>query len=84
VARAAKIRKAFFCELALIDRQIFSIILTMQDGVTSLTVMGNDRSVEQGDLVERTFSELIICVGFSILGRVIDPLGNFLDSPKAK
>src|SRR5690349_19393885 len=85
VARAIKIKKTFIIELALLDCLILGLVITLSKGTTSVTVIGNDRFVEQGDLVERTFAELIILVGFSLLGRVIDPLGNFLDiSRKSK
>lgn len=79
VARAVKIRKIFIAELVLIDNIIFGLIITVNRGITYITVIGNDRYVEQGDLVERTFAELFIFAGFRLLGRVIDPIGNFLD-----
>jgi F-type H+/Na+-transporting ATPase subunit alpha len=82
VARAIKIKKSFMTELTLLDCLIFGLIITLNKGTTNITIMGNDRFVEQGDLVERTFAELIILVGFTLLGRVIDPLGNFLDMRK--
>jgi len=79
VGRAIKIKKSFITELTLFDCLIFGLIITLNRGTTNITIIGNDRFVEQGDLVERTFAELIILAGFSLLGRVIDPLGNFLD-----
>jgi F-type H+/Na+-transporting ATPase subunit alpha len=79
VGRAIKIKKSFINELSLFDCVIFGLIITLNKGTTNLTIIGNDRFVEQGDFVERTFAELLISVGFSLLGRVIDPVGNFLD-----
>ena len=79
VGRAIKIKKAFINELVLFDFLIFGLIITLNRSVTSITIIGSDRFVEQGDFVERTFAELIILTGFALLGRVIDPLGNFLD-----
>ena len=60
VARAIKIKKSFITELTLLDCLVFGLIITLNKGTTNITIIGNDRFVEQGDLVERTFAELII------------------------
>jgi len=53
--------------------------LNLEYFISGLTVLGNDRAVEQGDIAERSFMELLIEVGFFLVGRVIDPAANFLD-----
>lgn len=47
--------------------------------MTGISILGNDRRVEQGEAVERSFTELIIAVGFFLIGRIIDPAANYLD-----
>ncbi len=55
------------------------LALNLEFIITGLTVLGNDRLVEQGDIAERSFAEILIEVGFFLVGRIIDPTANFLD-----
>ena len=78
VARVVAIEHTFIGELIVIA-SIKAMALNLEDSLTALTILGNDRNVLQGDLAERTFAELLIEVGFYLVGRVIDPAANFLD-----
>jgi len=69
---------AFIGELMVVS-DIRALTLNLENFVTGLSVLGNDRGVIQGDVAERTFAELLIEVGFFLVGRIIDPLANFLD-----
>ena len=59
-----------------------AVTLNLEFFISGLTILGSDRDVEQGDIAERTFMELLINVGFYLIGRVIDPISNFLDDIK--
>jgi F0F1-type ATP synthase alpha subunit len=59
--------------------QVRSLTLNLDFILTGLSILGNDVDVEQGDLAERSFTELIIEIGFFLVGRVIDPAANYLD-----
>jgi len=41
--------------------------------------LGNDREIQEGDIVKRTGNIVDVPVGEGMLGRVIDPLGNPID-----
>jgi F-type H+-transporting ATPase subunit alpha len=56
-----------------------ALVLNIEFIVTGVSILGNDYLVEQADIVERTFAELLINVGFFLIGRIIDPTANFLD-----
>ena len=56
-----------------------ALSLNLEYLITGLTVLGNDRMVEQGDIAERSFTELLIEVGFHLVGRIVDPTAVFLD-----
>jgi F0F1-type ATP synthase alpha subunit len=58
---------------------IKAVTLNLEFSITGLTVLGNDMEVEQGDLAERTYVELLIGVGFHLIGRIVDAAGNFID-----
>jgi F-type H+-transporting ATPase subunit alpha len=44
-----------------------------------IVLFGNDRLVKQGQRVSRSHKIVSILVGFSLLGRIIDCLGNTID-----
>ena len=46
-------------------------------------IVGNDRLVEEGDLVKRTNKIIDVNVGMGLLGRVVDGLGNPIDGKGA-
>jgi F0F1-type ATP synthase alpha subunit len=78
VARVASLDASFIGELILLT--LFkALTLNLEYFITGLTVLGNDRAVEQGDIAERSFMELLVEIGFFLVGRVIDPAANFLD-----
>lgn len=78
VSKVIGIDNIFVGEL-LVLAIIRGLAMNIELVITGLTVLGNDRQVEQGDMVERTFAELLIAVGFYLVGRILDPAGNFLD-----
>ena len=81
VARVSGLDTTFIGELINLG-VIKSVTLNLEFFISGLTILGNDRDVEQGDIAERTFMELLINVGFYLIGRVIDPISNFLDDLK--
>jgi F0F1-type ATP synthase alpha subunit len=78
VARVASLDSSFIGELItlLILR---AVTLNLELLITGLSVLGNDRDVEQGDIAERSLAELLIAVGFFLIGRIVDSAANFLD-----
>ena len=78
VSRVIALDTSFIGELILLLR-VRAVTLNLELLITGLSVLGNDRDVEQGDIAERTLAELLIAVGFFLIGRVIDPAANFLD-----
>lgn len=78
VARVVGLELTFIGELLLLD-SIRAVTLNLEATISGLSVLGNDRGVEQGDVAERSFTELLIAVGFFLVGRIIDPVANFLD-----
>jgi len=81
VARVASMDITFIGELINLA-SLKAVTLNLEFFISGLTILGNDRDVEQGDVAERTFMELLINVGFYLIGRVIDPISNFLDDLK--
>lgn len=79
MARVAALDNCFVGELITLTL-VKALSLNIEFFISGLTVLGNDRQVEQADIAERSFTELLIQVGFFLIGRVIDPASNFLDT----
>jgi F0F1-type ATP synthase alpha subunit len=78
VARVVSLDSTFIGELIALSN-IRALTLNLELVITGLSVLGSDRNVEQGDITERTFTELLIEVGFFLIGRIIDPTAVYLD-----
>ena len=53
--------------------------LNLETDNVGIVVLGNDREIQEGDIVKRTGSIVDVPIGEGMLGRVIDPLGNAID-----
>ncbi|SBT75623.1 ATP synthase F1, alpha subunit, putative [Plasmodium ovale] len=47
-----------------------------------IVIFGNDRNIREGDIIKRTNRIIDVNVGFELLGRVVDALGNEIDGEK--
>lgn len=55
------------------------LALNLEKDAVSVLLMDQDRHLKEGDSVERTGALLQMPVGFSILGRIVNPLGRAID-----
>nr|YP_009118059.1 ATP synthase F1 subunit alpha [Paracercomonas marina]AJF22848.1 ATP synthase F1 subunit alpha [Paracercomonas marina] len=78
VARVISLDHSFIGELLILN-SVKALTLNLENSLTGLSILGNDRNVVQGEVAERTFAELLIEVGFFLIGRIIDPAANYLD-----
>jgi F-type H+-transporting ATPase subunit alpha len=53
--------------------------LNLEADNVGVVVFGNDKLIRQGDVVKRTGAIVDVPVGDSLLGRVVDALGNVID-----
>ena len=53
--------------------------LNLETDNVGIVVLGNDREIQEGDIVKRTGSIVDVPIGKGMLGRVIDPLGTAID-----
>jgi proton translocating ATP synthase F1 alpha subunit len=56
------------------------MVLSLEHNTVSVVIFGNDSLLKQGDLVYRTFVIMNIPLSIKLFGRVIDALGNTIDS----
>ena len=53
--------------------------LNLETDNVGIVVLGNDREIQEGDIVKRTGAIVDVPIGEGLLGRVVDPLGNPID-----
>lgn len=53
--------------------------LNLETDNVGIVILGNDREIQEGDIVKRTGSIVDVPIGEGMLGRVVDPLGNGID-----
>ncbi len=53
--------------------------LNLETDNVGIVVLGNDRDIQEGDVVKRTGSIVDVPIGMEMLGRVLDALGNPID-----
>ena len=58
---------------------ISGISLNLEADNVGIVVLGNDREIQEGDIVMRTGLIVDVPVGEEMLGRVLDALGNPID-----
>jgi F-type H+-transporting ATPase subunit alpha len=54
--------------------------LNLETDNVGIVVLGNDRDIQEGDVVKRTGSIVDVPIGEEMLGRVLDALGNPIDA----
>lgn len=79
IARLIGLETIFNGEVVEFDSGVYGIILNLESTAASAAIFSFDDMIQQDDVVERSFTELFIKVSFDLVGRVIDPAGNFLD-----
>lgn len=59
--------------------KIKGMALNLEDDNVGVVIFGSDKSIKEGDIVKRTNSIVEVPTGKSLLGRVVDGLGNPID-----
>lgn len=62
-----------------IPSKIKGMALNLDKEKVGVVVFGNDREIKENDVVRCTGKLLSVPVGKGLLGRVVDPLGTYLD-----
>eukprot|EP01047_Picozoa_sp_COSAG01_P014578 COSAG01_NODE_713_length_14097_cov_15.136448_9_plen_501_part_00 len=79
IARIYGLEKAQAGEMLKFSADVYGMVFNLEEHEVGCVILGNSFSVKEGDTVERTGRIIDVPVGESLLGRVVDPLGNALD-----
>ena len=79
IARVYGLDKVQAGEMVEFPGGIRGMALNLEADNVGIVIFGDDRSIKEGDTVKRTGSIVDVPVGKSLLGRVVDGLGNPID-----
>lgn len=79
VVHAYGLGQAMAGELVAFPNGIFGIILNLEEDGVGIAVMGDDASLREGDEIRRTGKIASVPVGSSVIGRVVNAIGEPID-----
>ena len=79
IARVYGLNKVQAGEMVDFSSGVKGMALNLEADNVGIVVLGNDREIQEGDIVKRTGSIVDIPIGEEMLGRVFDALGNPID-----
>ena len=79
VARAYGLDNVQAGELVEFANGVKGMALNLESDNVGIVIFGEDRGINEGDIVKRTGTIVDVPVGKGLLGRVVDPLGNPID-----
>jgi F-type H+-transporting ATPase subunit alpha len=79
IARVYGLNKVQAGEMVEFSSGVKGMALNLEADNVGIVVLGNDRDIQEGDIVIRTGSIVDIPIGEEMLGRVFDALGNPID-----
>lgn len=71
--------KAMMGELLLFPKNVYGMVLNLEEGAIGAVILGDDTLIKEGDIVKRSGKVVQTPVGDEMLGRVVDALGNPID-----
>lgn len=83
VAKIQGLPKAMAGDLVEFQNGVKGYILNLEEDSIGCLVLGSDEGIREGDIVTDTGKILSVPVGSSLLGRVVDALGNPIDGKGA-
>lgn len=79
IARVFGLMKVQAGEMVEFSSGVKGMALNLETDNVGIVVLGNDREIQEGDIVKRTGSIVDVPIGEGMLGRVVDPLGTPID-----
>jgi len=79
IARVFGLTKVQAGEMVEFNSGVKGMALNLETDNVGIVVLGNDREIQEGDIVKRTGSIVDVPIGEGLLGRVVDALGEPID-----
>jgi len=79
IARVYGLEQVMASELVEFPNGIMGLVLNLEEDNVGVAIFGEDRYIKEGDIVKRTGRIIQVPVGETLIGRVVNPLGEPLD-----
>ena len=79
IAKASGLEKCMSGELVEFPDGSFGMAQNLEEDTVSITVLGSDAGIKEGDIVKRTGRVVSVPVGEAMIGRVVNALGEPID-----
>lgn len=79
IARIYGLQNVMANELLEFPHSIYGMALNLEENNVGCILFGNDKYLKEGDVVKRTGKVIQVPVGKSLIGRVVNPLGQPID-----
>ncbi len=79
IAKASGLHKCMAGELVEFPDGSFGMAQNMEEDTVSITILGSDQGIKEGDIVKRTGRVVSVPVGAGLIGRVVNALGEPID-----
>jgi len=80
IARVSGLLNVKAGEMVTFSNDIKGMALNLENEAVGIVIFGNDKFIKEGDVVNRTGNIVSVPVGPELLGRVVDALGNPIDT----
>ena len=79
IARVHGLEKAMQGELLEFPGEVFGMVLNLEEDNVGVVLLGNQKNINEGDIVKTTGRVVEVPVGDAMLGRVVNALGQPID-----
>ena len=79
IARVHGLERAMAGEMIEFPHEVFGIALNLEEDSVGTVLLGDYKAIKEGDIVKRTGRIISVPVGDSMLGRVVNALGQPID-----
>ena len=83
IAKASGLDKCMAGELVEFPDGSFGMAQNLEEDTVSITILGSDQGIKEGDTVKRTGRVVSVPVGAGLIGRVVNALGEPIDGKGA-
>ena len=79
IATVYGLKNAMMSELLLFPHDVYGMAMNLEDEQVGVVLLGDNSDIKEGDVVKRTGHIIEVPVGDSLMGRVVNALGQPID-----
>ncbi|ADL68431.1 F0F1 ATP synthase subunit alpha [Thermoanaerobacterium thermosaccharolyticum] len=79
IAKIYGLDEAIYGEMVEFENGVYGMVMNLEEDSVGVIVLGDPEAIKEGTTVKRTGKVVEVPVGYGLLGRVVNPLGQPLD-----